>query len=131
MRLSPSRSLVCSPKLKYCSPLVSGSRRPHLADKTVVTMTTEKSASQRLIVGVIAFGFLFGAIYPLANNSLRFATADESMSGGATRMRQDEIDQRLKTIPVFVVTDLKNSPYVADGKVPVEYVAIRACVCVV
>jgi len=79
-----------------------------------IAMQSTKTAGQRAIIAVIAFGFLFGAIYPLANNSLRFAAADKSMSGAATKMRQSEIDERLRTVPVFVVTDTKNSPYVAE-----------------
>ncbi len=108
---------MCSQGLELTLPLISGRRRPTRADKAIVYMTTEKTATQRVLVAIIAFGFLFGAVYPIANNSLRFAMADKSLSGGATRMKQEEIDQRLKTIPVFVVTDVKNSPYVAENQV--------------
>lgn len=93
----------------------SGSR------STVSLQMSTKSASQQIVIAVIAFGFLFGAIYPLANNSLRFATADKSLSGAATKMRQSEIDDRLRTVPVFAVTDDKNSPYVAEGQVCCDF----------
>ncbi len=49
------------------------------------------------------------------NNGLRFATADQSMSGAATGLRQQEIDERLERIPAFAVTDEKGSPFVAES----------------
>lgn len=49
------------------------------------------------------------------NNGLRFATADRSMSGAATGLRQQEIDERLERIPAFAVTDQGGSPFVAES----------------
>eukprot|EP00288_Rhodomonas_lens_P015422 CAMPEP_0177701878 /NCGR_PEP_ID=MMETSP0484_2-20121128/6842_1 /TAXON_ID=354590 /ORGANISM="Rhodomonas lens, Strain RHODO" /LENGTH=344 /DNA_ID=CAMNT_0019213133 /DNA_START=32 /DNA_END=1066 /DNA_ORIENTATION=+ len=81
---------------------------------TALSMASSKSPVQQLVIFVIGFGFLFGALYPLINNSLRFAQADKSMSGAATRMRQQEIDERVVRVPAFAVTDDKGSPYVAE-----------------
>ena len=36
------------------------------------------------------------------------------MSGAATGLRQQEIDERLSPIPAFAVTDEKGSPFVAE-----------------
>ncbi len=72
------------------------------------------NSAQVFLVFVLGAAFLFGAIYPLANNGLRFATADRSMSGAATGLRQQEIDERLSPIPAFAVTDEKGSPFVAE-----------------
>jgi len=77
-------------------------------------MSSSKSTSQQLVIFVVGFGFLFGALYPLINNSLRFAQAPKEVSGAATGMRQKEIDERVVRVPAFAVTDDKGSPYVAE-----------------
>jgi hypothetical protein len=60
--------------------------------------TGESSATKNIIVGVLAFGFLFGALFPLINNGLRIGTAGDEMSGAATGMRQKELDERLAKV---------------------------------
>ena len=61
---------------------------------------SEKSPVQLIIIGVLGFGFLFGALFPLINNGLRTGMAGESMSGAATGMKQKELDERLsKVVP--------------------------------
>jgi len=73
-----------------------------------------KSFEQQALIFVIGFGFLFGALYPLINNSLRYATAPAEMSGAATGLKQKEINERIVRVPAFAVTDAKGSPYVAE-----------------
>ena len=63
-----------------------------------LAMQTEKSATTQFIVGFLAFGFLFGALFPLINNGLRVGTAGDEMSGAATGMRQKELDSRLAKV---------------------------------
>lgn len=75
---------------------------------------SEKSPVQLIIIGVLGFGFLFGALFPLINNGLRTGMAGESMSGAATGMKQKELDERLSKVPAFAVTDDKGTPYVAE-----------------
>jgi len=58
----------------------------------------ESSTTKNLIVGFLAFGFLFGALFPLINNGLRIGTAGQEMSGAATGMRQKELDERLSKV---------------------------------
>jgi hypothetical protein len=65
---------------------------------TGLRMQTEKSASTQFIIGFLAFGFLFGALFPLINNGLRVGTAGDEMSGAATGMRQKELDSRLSKV---------------------------------
>jgi hypothetical protein len=60
----------------------------------------ESSTTKNLIVGFLAFGFLFGALFPLINNGLRIGTAGQEMSGAATGMRQKELDERLSKVHV-------------------------------
>ncbi len=60
--------------------------------------TGESSVTKNIIVGVLAFGFLFGALFPLINNGLRIGTAGQEMSGAATGMRQKELDERLAKV---------------------------------
>ena len=50
----------------------------------------------------------------MVNNGLRFATAGPSMSGAATGLRQEEINERLQPVPTFAVTDEKGAPFVAE-----------------
>ena len=63
-----------------------------------LAMQTEKSATTQFIIGFLAFGFLFGALFPLINNGLRVGTAGDEMSGAATGMRQKELDSRLAKV---------------------------------
>lgn len=65
---------------------------------TGLRMQTEKSASTQFIIGFLAFGFLFGALFPVINNGLRVGTAGDDMSGSATGMRQKELDSRLSKV---------------------------------
>lgn len=74
----------------------------------------EKSTTTLVIVGILAFGFLFGALFPLINNGLRVGTAGKEMSGAATGMKQKELDSRLSKVPAFAVTDDSGKPYVAE-----------------
>jgi len=76
--------------------------------------TGEKSTTTLVIVGILAFGFLFGALFPLINNGLRVGTAGKEMSGAATGMKQKELDSRLSKVPAFAVTDDSGKPYVAE-----------------
>lgn len=48
-------------------------------------------------------GFLFGALYPLINNSVKYAQAPKELSGAATGLRQKEIDERLSRVPAYAV----------------------------
>ena len=48
-------------------------------------------------------GFLFGALYPLINNSVKYAQAPKELSGAATGLRQKEIDARLSRVPAYAV----------------------------
>lgn len=58
----------------------------------------ENTTTKNLIIGVLAFAFLFGALFPLINNGLRIGTAGQEMSGAATGMRQKELDERLAKV---------------------------------
>jgi hypothetical protein len=62
-----------------------------------LAMQTEKTATQQIIVGILAFGFLFGALFPLINNGLRVGTASD-MSGAATGMKEKELNERLAKV---------------------------------
>ena len=59
----------------------------------------ESSATKNVIVGILAFGFLFGALFPLINNGLRIGTAGQEMSGAATGQRRGL--QRARGIGAF------------------------------
>jgi hypothetical protein len=76
-----------------------GPRRPAQRAVGGLAMAAgEGSTTKNLIVGFLAFGFLFGALFPLINNGLRIGTAGQEMSGAATGMRQKELDERLSKV---------------------------------
>ena len=73
------------------------SARPARQQVRQLAMQTEKTATQQIIVGILAFGFLFGALFPLINNGLRIGTASD-MSGAATGMKEKELNERLAKV---------------------------------
>ena len=92
----------------------SGETRHRARQVGLKMQTGEKSASQQIIVGILAFGFLFGALFPLVNNGLRTGLAGDEMSGAATGMKEKELNERLSKVPAFAVTDDAGKPYVAE-----------------
>ena len=93
--------------------------------------TGEKSASQQIIIGILAFGFLFGALFPLINNGLRVGTAGQEMSGAATGMRQKELDERLSKVRrSFLCTARCTRKYLIASDRRVATISIHICACV-
>lgn len=93
----------------------SGLRPARRAAGGLTMQTGESSTTKNLIVGILAFGFLFGALFPLINNGLRIGTAGQEMSGAATGMRQKELDQRLSKVRIALFKVLDYGQFIGSG----------------
>ncbi|EKX55272.1 member of Tic22 family [Guillardia theta CCMP2712] len=76
--------------------------------------SSEKGGAVKILIPILGVGFVFGGLFPLINNGLNYAKLDSSISGAATGLKQKEIDEKLKRVPAFAVTDDQGTPYVAE-----------------
>eukprot|EP00960_Hanusia_phi_P048088 758760-Hanusia_phi.AAC.9 len=84
-------------------------RQPAISNQGVRGLqSSEKGSGVKILVVLLGVGFVFGGLppsFPLINNGFNYAKSDPSISGAATGLRQSEIDEKLKRVPAFAVTD--------------------------